>query len=340
MDKPNIAIIGAGAWGFNHVRTFAALEECTLSHVSDSSSAVLKKIKKHFPSIKITENPDEIFHESSIDAIVVASPASTHYELARKSLETGKDVLVEKPLTIDVKEAESLLEIAEKRKLIGMVGHLLLYHPAIDYLKQLISRGDLGNLYYLYSRRLNLGKIRSNEDAIWSFAPHDISMMLYLTDSFPISVSANGKAFIQNEIIDLGFFYLEFPNKVVGQGHVSWLDPHKVRLLTVVGSKKMVVFDDTESGEKIRIYDKGIDFSYNYDSYGEAINIRSGDLYIPKINPAEPLKIEALHFIKCIKDRSKPLSDFNSGVKVVRILNALSISVKKKGEPISIKDLI
>lgn len=321
----NTAVIGAGNWGKNHIRILSALKDAELTFVCDSDDEKLKAVKRNYPNVETTKNPEDIFHNASIDCIVIATSSDTHFKLTEEALENDKDVLVEKPMTLDSKSAEILIKKAEEKKRILMVGHLLVYHPAVIKIKELINSGELGDIYYLYSQRVNLGSIRRSENSLWSLAPHDISVAMYLLEDEPDSVSANGESYIQNDVSDVVFLNLHFPNKRIANVHISWLDPHKIRKLTIVGSKKMVVFDDMEVREKIRIYDKGVDIGY-----GDYISLRFGDVLIPKLDTSEPLELEDSHFIDCVKKRGKPLTDGEDGLKVIKILEKAETCLRDK----------
>jgi predicted dehydrogenase len=274
-----------------------------------------------------------VARDPEVQGAVVSASAASHYPLARTLLEAGKDVYVEKPLALEVAHAEELVRLARERSRILMVGHLLLYHPAVRYVKDLIARGDLGEVYYIYSQRVNLGKVRSDENALWSFAPHDLSVILHLLDLEPVDVVARGSAFLQSEVEDVVFVDLRFPNGRIAHVHVSWLDPHKLRKFTVVGSRKMVVFDDMEASEKVKIYDKGVEQG-RIVSYGESLTVRSGDIVIPKISLQEPLAIECRHFVECVRDRKPPLTPGEDGLRVVRVLAAAQASLEQGGAPV------
>ncbi len=268
---------------------------------------------------------------------MIATSAKTHYELVKKALLHDKHVYVEKPFTLNVTEAEELVKLAEEKDKILMVGHLLEYHPAVEKLKELIDNGELGKIYYLYSQRVNLGKIRQDENALWSFAPHDISIILYLLGTEPVNISARGNAYLQDKIEDVVFMSLYFPGRVMAHFHLSWLDPHKIRKLTIVGSEKMAVFDDMESEEKVRIYDKGVTRkNKDFVSYDEFLTLRFGDIFIPHITMAEPLKRECQHFLNCIKENKAPRSDGRDGLRVVKVLAAAQKSLERGGEPVEI----
>ena len=315
----NIGCVGSGAWGRNLVRTFAALPRCNLLYCCDVDPEVRRGVAKAYPNCKATASFADVLRDDAVDAVVIASPAKLHHEHARAALLSGKHVFVEKPMSLASNDAESLIELSEGRGLTLMVGHLLLYHPAITRLKELIRAGELGEVYYLYSQRTNLGRVRSDESALWSFAPHDLSVAMYLLDEEPTSVSADGQAYLQSGIEDVVFLTLHFPGGKMAHVQVSWLDPHKVRRLTVVGSKKMVVFDDVESMEKLKIYDKGVRLP-SYDSYGDSITVRFGDIYSPRIDVKEPLGIECEHFLSCVESGDRPLTDGRDGLRVVRVL--------------------
>lgn len=336
MTKLRIAVIGSGSWGFNHVRTFYSLKNCELVCVCDLIPENLQRVKKQFPDINTENDYKKIISSLDIDAVVVATSAETHYEIARDALVSGKHCFVEKPITLNIAKAKELVKLAKERNLILMVGHLLLYHSAVEYLKKLVDEKTIGDVLYIYSQRVNLGKVRSNENALWSFAPHDISIMLYLVDAKPVRVSATGQTFLQkkNSIHDVVFFTIYFDNEAVCHGQVSWLDPHKIRKFTIVGSEKMVTFDDMEIREKIRIYDKGVDASHvSYDSFAESLILHDGDITIPKINLSEPLKREDSHFIDCIVNHKKPLTDGQNGLDVLKVLVAAQKSLENDGQP-------
>jgi predicted dehydrogenase len=280
---------------------------------------------------------DEIAAAPDVQAVVVSASAVNHHALARTLLEAGKDVYVEKPLTLKVAHAEELVRLAAQKGRILMVGHLLIHHPGVRYLKGMVDRGDLGELYYIYSQRVNLGKVRRDESALWSFAPHDLSVILHLLGMEPIDVVARGSAFLQGRVADVVFVDLRFPGGKLAHVHVSWLDPHKLRKFTVVGSQKMVVFDDMEASEKIRVYDKGIDKAAGQIvSYGDALSVRSGDILIPKISLQEPLRIECQHFVDCVREHRAPLTDGADGLRVVRVLAAAQQSLAAGGVPVAV----
>jgi predicted dehydrogenase len=328
-----LAVIGAGAWGFNHVRTFAQLPDCNLKVVVDKDDQALARVMGNYPHVTPESDFLPVIQRKDLDAAVISTSAESHYEITKAALAAGKHVLVEKPLVLQTDQAEELIQLADQNHLVLMVGHLLLYHPAVRKLKEYVNSGELGQVYYLYSSRINLGKVRTAENALWSFAPHDISVMLYLVEMMPHLVSASGQSYINQGVEDVAFFTLHFPNDVMAQGQVSWLDPHKIRKITVVGSKKMVVFDDMESAEKIKLYDKGVEIPPTYDTYGDYQTLRIGDITIPRIKMSEPLKNECQHFLNCVQRGEKPLSDGREGLRVLRVLEATQRSLKSRGKP-------
>lgn len=339
----NIAQVGCGYWGPNLLRNFNSLTDAKVKSVVELDSRRRDYVRKNYPLIHISIDFQEVLNDVEIDAIIIATPADTHYELVKKTLESGRHCLVEKPLAMTSIEAKELIELADSKKLTLMVGHTFLYNAAVRYLKQVISDGKLGDIYYVYSQRLNLGKIRDDVNALWNLAPHDISIILYLLDSYPVAVTANGVSYIQNNIEDIAFLTLRFPENIIAHIHVSWLDPNKVRRMTVVGNKKMIVYDDI-ANHKIQIYDSGIDKRSKdvslgeFDDFGEFQLIqRAGDVHLPKINFIEPLKVEAEHFVHCIQNNLTPISDGQNGLNVVQILEAAMKSMRNQSKEITLK---
>jgi predicted dehydrogenase len=323
--------VGLGYWGPNLLRNFQALPACTVKTVCDLDADALARMKERYPAMGTTARYEDLLEDGEIHGVVVSSSAVTHYELARAALEAGKHVFVEKPIALRVADAEALIELAAARNRVLMVGHLLLYHPAVVRLKELIDGGQLGDVYYLYTQRLNLGNVRQDENAMWSLAPHDISVSLYLLDELPAAVSAQGQAYLRPRIHDTVFMTLRFADGRLVHSHVSWLDPHKVRRLTVVGSRQMAVFDDVEPSEKLRIYNKGVDRAPEYQSYGDALTLRFGDIYVPNLEMQEPLRLECQHFVDCVRTGRTPRSDGRNGLAVLRVLAALQQSLDQEG---------
>jgi predicted dehydrogenase len=328
--------VGLGSWGPNLLRNFQRIPGVRVKTVCDLDERVLARVERQDPRLLCTTEPEDLFADKEIQAIVVTSSAAAHYPLVRAALEAGKDVFVEKPIALNVEDAEAMVSLADARGLVLMVGHLLLYHPAVTRLKELVDKGELGEIYYVYTERRNLGKVRQDENAMWSLAPHDISVALYLLGEMPVTVSAQGQAYLQPGIEDTVFFTMRFADGRLVHSHVSWLDPHKVRRLTVVGSRQMAVFDDVEPAEKLRIYDKGVDRIPEYDSYGDALTLRFGDIYVPRIDMQEPLRLECQHFLDCIEQRRQPLSDGRNGLQVLRVLDALQRSLGDEGKLVTL----
>lgn len=332
-----IGMIGLGYWGPNLLRNFDQLSDCRIKVCCDLDANTLAQAKQKYPYLTVTDNYKTLLSDPDIDAIVIVTPAKTHYTFAREALQSGKHVFVEKPLTLNVHHAEELVQLSEEKNQVLMVGHLMEYHPAVEKLKTLIQSGELGQIYYLYSQRVNLGKIRHDENAMWSFAPHDFSVVMYLLDAEPDNVSTRGAAYLQEGIDDVVLVNLQFPSGVMAHIQLSWLDPHKIRKTTIVGSEKMAVFDDMETTEMVKIYDKGVSQNLDYGSYGEALSLRFGDVVLPYIKMEEPLKLECQHFLDCITHHRTPRSDGRDGLRVVRILQASQESRDRNGEPVDIK---
>jgi predicted dehydrogenase len=306
-----------------------------LKYICDSDSAKRTSVQKAYPQSTAIETIQPILRDPDVKGVVVASSAVSHHALAKELLLADRDVLVEKPMALSSDHAAELVKIAEKRKRVLMVGHLLLYHPVADRLKEMVTSGEVGKIYYIYTQRVNLGVIRHDENALLSFAPHDLSVILYLLDEEPVVVSAHGESYIQKGIEDVVFVSLRFADGKMANIHLSWLDPHKLRRVTIVGSKKMVVFDDMEASEKLKIYDKGVG-SPSYTTYGEYLSLRFGDITIPSVKMVEPLRTEAEHFIECIESRKEPKTGGRDGLRVVKILMAAQESLMKKGFPVNV----
>jgi predicted dehydrogenase len=330
-----IAVVGAGAWGKNHIRVFSEIPGVRLKYICDKDHSKLDLLQKSYPHSMMLEEIGPILNDSEIRGVVIASSAISHFPIAREALLAGKDVLVEKPMAFNTKEAQQLVRLAKEKERILMVGHLLIYHPVVDRLKEMVQSGELGTIHYIYTQRVNLGVIRQDENSLWSFAPHDLSVILYLLEEKPTVVSAHGESYIQKEIEDVVFLTLRFRDGKIANIHMSWLDPHKIRKITIVGSKKMVVFDDMEASEKLKIYDKGVK-NLSYDTYGEYLSLRFGDITIPSIKMVEPLRVEAEHFIHCIESRGKPKTGGEDGLEVVKILVSAQESLKNKGRPVNL----
>ncbi len=331
-----VAVIGAGNWGRNLVRNFASAGGAELRYVCDVSEKTRKAMAGLYPKAKVVSDCHEPLADPAVQGVVIAVDAPHHYKIAKASLQAGKHTYVEKPLALSAADAHELVELAAAKDLKLMVGHLLEYHPAVNYMKDMIRRGDVGRPLYLYFQRINLGIVRKSENAWWSLAPHDISVACYLFEAQPVSVSATGQAYLQKGVEDVVFANLKFADGRMAHIHVSWLDPHKIRKVTLVGDKKMVVFDDMDASEKIRIYDKGADVKLGVDSYVEAVTLRIGDILLPQVPVKEPLMLECQHFVDCIANGQCPRSDGADGLRVVKVLEAGSESLARGGQPVSI----
>jgi predicted dehydrogenase len=331
-----VAVIGAGAWGINHVRAFARSKGAQLNLVCDPSDACRERAHALAPHARLGKDLHDALAADDVDAVVLATPAKDHAEHARLALHAGKHVFVEKPLALNSADAQAVVAQADARHLTLMVGHLMLYHPAVDRLKTLIGIGELGRIFYVYSLRVNLGRVRQDENALWSLAPHDVSMIIHLLDDEPESVSARGGVYLQHNIEDVVFVNLRFRSGVNAQIQVSWLDPRKERRLTIVGSQKMVEFDDVHQVEKLRIYDKGFDRPPSFTEYAQFLSIRNGDIHIPQVPMVEPLEVECRHFVECVEHGKRPLTDGASALRVVRVLEAAQRSLESRGAPVDV----
>jgi predicted dehydrogenase len=318
-----IGVVGLGYWGPNLARNFAELG--VLTWLCDLDEALRATFAARYPSVQVTDSFDTMLADPAVQGVVIATPVPTHYELAKQALEAGKHVLVEKPPAMRATEIDELVAMANERDLVLMPGHLLLYHPAVRKVKELIDAGELGEVLCVYGNRQNLGIVRTNENALWSLGVHDLSVILYLLDEEPAEAIAHGRGFLTEGVEDVVFCYLQFPSGKIAHMHLSWLDPHKMRKLTVVGREKMVVFDDMELERKVTVYEKAP--WKRAESYGEW-QTRSGDIYIPKIATDEPLKLECQEFLQLIAgegDRRKVAED---GARVVRALDRLTVSLE------------
>ena len=324
-----VAQIGCGYWGPNVLRNFSAQQDCWVKLVAEINPERQAYVRANFPRSEVVGSPEAILNDPEIDAVIVATPASSHYALAKQVLESGKHAFVEKPLATSTTEADELVKLAESTGKTLMVGHTFLYNAAVRYAKKLLSEDELGQLYYIYSQRLNLGQVRSDVNAWWNLAPHDVSILMYfMNGELPVSVSAVGVSYIQPGIEDVVFATLKWASGVTGHIHVSWLDPGKIRKMTLVGSRKMVVYDDV-GDDKITIFDKGVDRvpkigeRMDYDqSGGYQLIHRTGDIWLPKVNFQEPLKTEAAHFLECLRKDQAPLTGPKLARDVVAVLEA------------------
>ena len=337
-----VAQIGCGYWGPNVLRNFSAQSGCWVKFVAEINKERQQYVTVNFPRSNVVDDIDDVLADPEVDAVIVATPASSHHAITKQALEAGKHVFVEKPLATTVRDAEELVALAEANGRMLMAGHTFLYNAAVRYAKKLLAEESLGQLYYIYSQRLNLGQVRSDVNAWWNLAPHDVSILLYLMDGeLPASVSATGVSYIQPGIEDVVFATLKWANGVTGHIHVSWLDPGKIRKMTLVGSRKMVVYDDV-SDDKITIFDKGVDRvpkigeRMDYDQSGDFQLIhRTGDILLPRISFQEPLKTEAAHFLECLRNGQPPLTGPKHARDVVAVLEATQTALTT-GQTVSI----
>jgi predicted dehydrogenase len=330
MSSPpvRIGVVGLGYWGPNLARNFDGIPGSELAWCCDSSEDALGRIAERFPRVKLAGDIAELLSDPELDAVALATPVPTHGPLAARVLEAGKHCFVEKPLAQSVADAERAVAAARGSGRVLMVGHLLEYHPGVQKLKQLASSGGLGEVYYIYGNRLNLGKLRADENALWSLGAHDVSVVLHLAAEEPHEVMARGESYVRDGVEDVVFCFLRFPSGLSAHLHLSWLDPHKERRFTVVGSRRMATFDDMALEGKVTIYDKG--FDEDARGYGEYIT-RSGDIFSPRIPNVEPLRLECEHFVECVLTGQRPRSDGDSGLRVVRVLEQLQQSLEGTG---------
>ena len=335
IEPIRIAVVGLGHWGPNLARNFHRLPGAKLHTLCDVDVNQLQRVGALYPALHLTTDYESVLDNPEVDAVVLATPVHTHYRLASAALRAGKHTFVEKPLARSTMEAQKLVALAEAQGLILMVGHVFLYNAAVRQVKAYIDSGELGDIYYIYAQRLNLGIVRQDVNALWNFAPHDISILNYWLDGTPAQVDAHGYAYLQPGIEDVVFMNLEYTGGQAAAVHVSWLDPNKVRRMTVVGSKKMVVYDDVSPDAKIRLYDKGIDKRPNglgsYATFGEfQLLRRAGDILIPKLDFTEPLRAECQAFLNAIRTGQPPLADGRNGLAVVEVLEAADRAMRTK----------
>lgn len=335
MIRTRVTVVGAGSWGRNHVRTVASLAEAELTAVCDLDPARLDQVARQYPAVRVTDDLEEAL--GTADAVVVATPAVHHGAVARAAIARGLPTLVEKPFALSSQEAREVAALADAEGVPVVAGHLLLFHPALMRLREMVAGGDLGAVYYLYSQRVNLGQVRPDENALWSFGPHDVSVALYLLGERPTAVAARGRSYLQPGIEDVVFLTLEFGSGAMAHVQMSWLDPHKERRLTVVGAERMVVFDDMQPREKLKVFDKGVTRPPEYGSYGESLSIREGDIHIPRIPNAEPLTAELRHFLAVARGDEAPRVTAWDGVEVVEIIETASASLKGDGRAIPLR---
>lgn len=337
-DTIGLAVVGTGYWGPNLVRNAAGAPGARLVAICDLDQERLAKIGRLYPGTRQTPDFADVIADPAVQGVVIATPAASHHPLAKQAMEAGKDVLVEKPLATTVEECRDLCRIADANGRVLMTGHTFIYNAAVRMIKDLMDAGELGDLLYVYSSRVNLGRVRQDVNALWNVAPHDISIVNHVLGEQPNRVVATGRSFLQPGIEDVVFAVFEYPGGAVAHVHSSWLDPSKIRKTTFVGSKKMIVYDDIESEGKVKIYDKGVRRTGPETEYGEfQLRLHSGDIHIPKITFTEPLAEECAHFVQCIRDRSRPQTDGRDGLAVVAALEAAQRSIREGGYPVEIE---
>jgi len=327
-----VGVVGCGYWGPNLIRNLRQAPDCHLKVVCDLSESRLNHMRRLHADVATTTRFQDLLDDAELDAIVVATPVQLHYEMAKAVLGVGKHVFIEKPMARTEMEAEELVALADRKGLLLMVGHTFLFSPAVRRMKEIIDAGDIGQVQYISARRLNLGLFQKDINVVWDLAPHDISILLYLLEEFPLEVSCQGSSHVTKGIEDVTMTYLRFRKNRCAFIHNSWLDPKKVRQMTVVGSQRMIVYDDTEPLEKLKIYDARVEVPPHYDTFAEfTYSYHYGDAYVPYIKQDEPLKLECQHFIECIRDDQVPLTNGQLGLEVVRILEASSQSLRQQG---------
>ncbi len=331
----NIGVIGYGYWGPNIVRNFSSLDETRVLCVCDNNQGAMNRVRRSYPHVAVTCNYNDILSSPEVNAVAVVTPVSTHFELAKQALEKGKHVFVEKPFTATVAQAEELITLAEKKKLTIMVDHTFIFTGAVRKIKQLIDEKSLGDLYYYDSVRVNLGLFQRDVNVIWDLAPHDLAVMDYLLDEKPAAVAACGKAHV-NGMEDTAYVTVHFNNNLIAHFNVNWLSPVKVRTTLIGGEKKMLVWNDLEADEKIKIYDKGVEVRTKEAEYKMLVNYRSGDMYAPRVESIEALKLEAEYFLRCIAENQTPINDGHAGLRVVKMLDACNESLRSKGREIAL----
>ncbi len=326
-----VGVIGYGYWGPNIVRNLSGLEQCELAAVCDKNPNALKRVARAYPGVRATTEFSDVLRSPDVDAVAVVTPVWTHFELAKAALENGKHVFVEKPFTSTSRQAEELIELAERKNLRIMVDHTFLFNGAVRKIRELVDRGALGPLYYFDSTRVNLGLFQHDVSVIWDLAPHDLSIMDHVLQQEPEAVVATGGKHF-NELADMAFITVYFPGNLIAHINVNWLSPVKVRTTLIGGKDKMLVWNDLEPDEKIRVYDKGVDVANGQGLYDLLVSYRSGDIWAPKVDATEALKVELGYFIDCIQQNRTPLNDGAAGLRVVRLLEGAEASLKERGK--------
>ena len=342
LQKPlRTGVVGCGYWGPNLVRNFRQAQDCELKVLCDTSESRLHHMRRLYPDVATTRRFEDLLQNPELDALVIATPVRFHYEMAKAALLVGKHVFIEKPIARTEAEAQELVTLADNQGLVLMVGHTFLFSPAVRRMKEIIDAGDIGQIQYISARRLNLGLFQKDINVAWDLAPHDISILLYLLEESPLSVSCQGNSHVSRGIQDVTMMYLNFRKNRCAFIHNSWLDPKKVRQMTVVGSQRMIVYDDTEPLEKLKIYDARVEVPPHYDTFAEfTYSYHYGDAYVPYIKQDEPLKLECQHFLDCIRKRREPLTSGRLGLDVVRVLEAADESLRQQGASVSLERVI
>jgi predicted dehydrogenase len=338
MKRPvNIGVVGCGYWGPNLVRNFRSLPDCSMRMICDVSEQRLKHLKSLYPEVEGDTDYDHLLNGAGLDAIVIATAVRHHYSMAKASLVAGKHTFIEKPMAGSSRDCEELIEIAQKQGLVLMIGHTFLYSPAVSKIKEIVESGELGEIRYICARRLNLGLFQKDINVAWDLAPHDISIILHIMGEQPISINCRGSAHVTPGIEDVTAMCLQFRNDQSAIIHNSWLDPRKVREMTIVGSARMIVYDDVAPQEKIKVFDTRVERPPHYDTFAEFhYAYHYGDVHIPYLKQEEPLKTECQHFLDCIQQGRTPLTSGKHGLELVRILEAASQSLKKNGAPVDL----
>lgn len=335
-----MAIVGCGYWGVNYLRVFNELPDTKVCLACDVSEDRLRTVRERFPLISTTKQLAEVLSSRWVDAVVVATPAESHHAIAAQCLAAGKHVLVEKPITTSVADAQALVRQAQQTQLVLMVGHTFMYNSGILKIKQLMGEADFGQLYYLHATRTNMGPVRGDVNALWDLGTHDVAIFNFLLDSVPAFVSAVASPVLGKQKQDVGFVTLRYANNVIANIHASWVDPNKVREVVVVGSRRRIVFDDLNNVERVRIFEKGLSATMEAGTYGEfRLIVHDGDIISPHVPPSEPLKNLAAHFLDCVSNGKRPLSDGRNGLDVVRVMSAIDRSMERQGAPVEVEGL-
>ncbi len=334
-DEIGVAVVGCGYWGPNLIRNFYSLRHCRVTMIADLSEERLAHMGLLYQNVRTTTRFENVLDDADTAAVVIATPVQLHYEMAKRSLEAGKHTLIEKPMARSSAECEELIRIAEEKDLALMVGHTFLFSTPVKRIKEIIQGGEVGEIFYVSSLRLNLGLFQSHINVTWDLAPHDLSILLYLLDSLPTRVNCQGKAHVRPGIEDVTNMSLDFSGNCFATVQNSWLEPNKVRRMTIVGSRRMIVYDDTEPLEKIKIYDKRVEAPRHYDTFGEFhYSYHYGDLFVPHLDQEEPLRVQCRHFLDCVRGDCEPVSDGRSAIKVVKVLEAATESLRAGGNQV------